>query len=305
MIKSDFPYRQLIILAYLCAFSLLIESCANNTAVVPTKTQVFNPSHIPSAPQSPTLTMTFTPTLSPAQQATREFQNSIFATAQSEMAILPGCGAPIDRNYSPDGNWVAIQCVNYGMGVYNSKDLANAWFFSYYETFGLKYENGNHFGSLMPKHWSVDGKYLYFAPFIGGDGGCEWYIEGQALLQLDLSTGKLSEILSPTIDSTYYNFSFSHDDKYLAYFETWKEHPVLNLLDLVAGTKQEVPLGKKYSGAGFLIWSPDNKQALFSARSGEECEGMIYYIVLMNMNNHSQKIILEEKNSRLSSFPMD
>jgi hypothetical protein len=291
-------------LASFCISGLLIVSCASQQTSTPTFVRSPETSTLARLVPNGKLTETLTPTLLlPIEDATQEVQNFINATMTArqttldakwatQSAILPSCGYWGPETYSPDGNWIAFECLEPGIGVYNRKDTSIAWYFSYYKTFGLKYDNGNHFGKLIPKHWSNDRKYLYFAPFVGGDGGCPIYNEGQALFRLDLSSGKYTYILAPVENLSYYNFSFSNGDTYLGYFETWREQQVLKLANLISSQEFEIPLDKNYSGAGFLIWSQDNTQVFFSARTGEECENMKYDVITMSVNNHDQKTIL-------------
>jgi len=201
----------------------------------------------------------------------------------------------LTQSYSPDGKWLAAECSEHGMIVSSLTDHSRSWFFSYRNIYGVKYDNGNEFGEVQPKHWSADGRYLYFVPFFYGDGGCAFYYQAQGLLRLDLSSGEYTELLSPDKNGFTYNISFSEDDRYLGYIQTWTEYPTLILNNLVAQTQQEVLLGDQYSGAGNFVWSQDHTQALFSARSGNDCLDMTYYLVLLNMNDFEQKVILEEK----------
>lgn len=205
------------------------------------------------------------------------------------------CGEFINPGFSPDEDWVAAECSEHGMAVSNTSDRSRSWFFSYLNIYGAKYDNGNAFGQVQPKHWSQDGRYLYFVPFFYGDGGCAIYYQAQGLFRLDLSSRKYTELLAPDENGFTYNISFSGDDKYLGYIETWTEHPILVLNDLVTQTRMEIPLGNQYSGAGNFVWSQDHTQALFSARSGKDCLDMTYYLVLLNMNDFEQKVILEGK----------
>jgi Tol biopolymer transport system component len=295
----------------------LLGACSIGPASAPTPDQPTSPTQPaqisqvsilePAITTVPVLTLTpsltLTPGLSPAQQATRLFENSSLATAEAEVTILADCGAPLERYYSPDQNWVAVECVNHGsLGIYNPKNPSKAWLLSYYEVFGLKHADGSFSGRLIPKHWSVDGKYLYFFPHEDDEAGCIWYPEGQGLLQLDLLTGKFSEILVPDENSIDYNFSFSNKDTYLGYFETGQEHPTLYLRNMLSGAIQKIFIGEQFTEAGFLVWSPDNRQVLFSARAGADCNNMTYYLVLINPRNYTQKIILEGKTARFLPF---
>ena len=303
-----FRHHQWTTLIFICMSGLWVGACSFGQVSTPTPDQPASPSRPSQTPQasalkpSLTLTASLTPDLSPAQQATHLFENTSSATVEAEMTILAGCGAPLERYYSPDRNWVAVECINNGgLGVYNPTDPSKAWFLTYYEAFGLKHANGSFSGRLIPKHWSVDGKYLYFFPHQSGDPGCISYPEGQALLRLNLSTGKFSEILVPDEESgnyNVYNFSFSNNDAYLGYFETGQEHSTLYSRNMLSGAIQKILIGEQFTEAGFLVWSPDNRQVLFSARSGADCNNMTYYLVLINPRNYTQKIILEGKTAR-------
>ena len=171
---------------------LSVGACTNQ---VPTPTQtlvVVTPQAIQTTLSIPTSTLTST--LSPQQQVTKEYPDSAIATMDAEMTIIPNCVLPLYRDHSPDGSWIALECLENGIGVYNLNDSSKSWYFSYYDTFGSRYENGNRSGRLKPEHWSVDGKYLYFAPFIGGDGGCVYYAEGQALFRLAVCVNEMRQL---------------------------------------------------------------------------------------------------------------
>lgn len=283
---------------FLFGFSIFISSilgaCAKK-ATSPIPTQIFTPSATIKS-SSPTLPISIIPNFSSTQTISSETKNSIIATvdarATKERSILPDC-VIINRSYSPDGRWLAFECNASGIGIYNLEDNSKVWRLSYDEVFGLKYGVSNSFGRLIPKHWSIDGKYLYFTPFEGGDGGCVIYNEGKALFRINLLSGEFFEIIAPSQDFSNYNFSFSTDDIYLGLIETWREHPILKLHNLISDTQQEILLGEQYSGAGYVIWSPDNSYIFFSARSGNECDKMTYYLILMSMRSREQKIIME------------
>jgi hypothetical protein len=71
---------------------------------------------------------------------------------------------------------------------------------------------------------------------------------------------------------------------------------------MLSGAIQKIFIGEQFTEAGFLVWSPDNRQVLFSARSGADCNNMTYYLVLINTRNYTQKIILEGKTARFLPF---
>jgi len=52
-----------------------------------------------------------------------------------------------------------------------------------------------------------------------------------------------------------------------------------------------------------MVWSPNNDQLIFSARSsGEDCFDLDYYVVSLDLENLDQKIIVQGK--ELTLFPV-
>lgn len=213
----------------------------------------------------------------------------------TENVLFPWCGPENRRFYSDSGDWVASRCINRSMGVYNAKDLRKKFYFTFREVYGSKYENGNGDGQIVPIHFSHDEEYYYFTVYHPGDGGCGNYADYMALFKLNLTTGEITEQVTPE-EKNYYNFSFSSDDKFLAYFTSNLGNPNLYLQDLNNNEKKMISINDVYSDAGFMVWSPDNDQLIFAARSGEDCFDMDYYVVSINLNNFKQKVIIQEKN---------
>jgi hypothetical protein len=242
-----------------------------------------------------------------AEQATRDYEATIIVRGNAHWAtveaIFPNCGAPNNTEYSPDGKWVAIECINLFTGIYNLENPSITWQVPYYEIFGYEYDDGNHYGNLRVTHWSADSRYVYLSPLPCCMDGCLDYIHGMALLRLDTLTGKVTFTLQSGGDLKFYNVSFSKDDQYMAYFRLWLDHPILNIQNLITGKDQHIPLGEQFSDAGYVVWSPDQNRVVFSARSGEECADMIYYVVMVNLADLSQTIISEGVGLRY--YPVD
>jgi hypothetical protein len=125
------------------------------------------------------------------------------------------------------------------------------------------------------------------------DGGCPAYDDGISLVRLDLITGEVTQTLRPGDDYTLYGFSFSEGDTYLAYWRTWIEHPILNIQNLVTGEEQHIPLGEQYSEAGDVVWSLDKSQVVFSARNMDNCENMVFYLVMLDLSDFNQRVLWE------------
>ena len=306
--RNSFCSPKLIVaLAFLC---LLLAACGGGQVVTPVVTGTAAPS-LTATVKPPTSTLLPAPTSTPTSRPTNtsapsqtpdltlaatkkvatEARSTEKALAATEEAIL-GCD-PVDRSYSPDGAWVAIECAESVTGVYNRSVPTITWQIDYSETFQLQYYEESMWGYMHPIHWSPDGGYLYLMPTpLGMDGGCPWYVDGMALLRLDLATGDATYTLSPA--KGFYDVSFSRGGGYLAYFRNWIEPPALNLLNMVTGDEQYILLDKQYTGAGDVLWSPDGSRIVLSARAGEDCEHMTYSLIMIELGDLSQSVLLEQ-----------
>jgi hypothetical protein len=209
---------------------------------------------------------------------------------------VAGCDAIAERHYSPNGNWVVVECLNGKTGVY-LKDTSIVWVLPYEMVFE-KDDEWNESGSLFPSHWSNDGRYLFLSAYPKYvDWSCGTYARGIALFRLDLVTGEASKMLT-VVDTTdnyyFYGFSFSDDDSYFVYYQTWLEHPVFNIQNIATGEEQTISLGMQYDGAGDVVWSPDKNKIVFSARVGTECENFVYSVVMMDMSDFSQTTLMAD-----------
>ncbi len=288
--------KAVLVVALLWFAGALVTSCAGSMESSPGATEVAT--IVARTVLSVTPAITPTRTASPQELATWQADESrnqtAVALATTEQALLPGCGGFSDRTYSPNASWVVLRCLNSGMGVYSVSDSSKAWYFSYNDVYGSKYQNGLHNGYVLPLHWSNDSRYLYFTALWVGDGGCPMYLDGSALYRLDLSSGQYSLLIGPRDAAPYGSFSFSNGDAYVANIQrSADEHAVLTLLDLASLTKKDILLGNKYVEGGSLIWSPDNRQVFFSARRGEDSCNMTYYLVLLDLKDRVQRIVLQ------------
>jgi len=295
-------------------FSLLLAACSVQ-AVQTVPTSTFTPTpNLPPDPPTPTRgrpTKTPTPSRTPAPTPTRTATPTATATYSladlatiavnktdeaeweirqaTEEVRFPGCTSDNRaRSYSPDQKWVARVCMDV-TGVYSLLDPTRYYLMKRgdYEIDGEKL-----FGYYFPVHWSGDGRYLYLSFYPQyGDGGCVDYTEGIILQRLDLVTGEKTTTL-PGTNWQFYNFAFSQDDRYLAYFETWLDFPVLNIVNQMNSELQRIPIGAQYSEAGDMLWAPDNSYVIFSTRTGQECEEMVYYLILLKLDDRSQTTIL-------------
>ena len=112
-----------------------------------------------------------------------------------------------------------------------------------------------------PFHWSRDGRYLYFTNEPVPDG-CAVFVNGSDLKRLDLTTGRVQEMLPPKA----WWLSLSPDETKLAYIYWNGEALEIVLRDLATGAERRAKLDASLddSQAGSIVWSPDGKALMLT-----------------------------------------
>jgi hypothetical protein len=199
---------------------------------------------------------------------------AVLATFQ---ALGPMCDYSFYQTVSPDEKWIAVACQDAAAGETRvwSMDGQRKWAIAF-ETSELRPE-----GIVMPVHWSPDSHYLYLATNPQADGWPLYFVDGSALLRLDLQTGQVSKILRPHADGTpSYAFAFSPDDKTLVYLDNWGWYDLtLHILDIPSGQKQSIDLDSQLAIAGRMTWSPSGEQ-LFLLGSTSNSDFLLALVVL-------------------------
>jgi hypothetical protein len=244
-----------------------------------------------------------TPTLSQAERATLEAGMTNIAAYEAllatETVILPDCLITSDRSYSPNGSWTAVRCLNNMTGIYNVNDHSIAWQLRYDDLFGMQYDDGHQFGDLKVAHWSRDERFLYLLPHPWGlDGGCPVFHGGRALIKLDLQNGEINYVLEPQERYLFYDVSFSDDDSEMAYTMSIDIPPIINIRNMLDGVEHQFNIGEPFTGAGYVIWSPEKGRVIFSAVSGLECNEQVFYLVEMSLADRHLKVLTEDKHFR-------
>ena len=136
-------------------------------------------------------------------------------------------------------------------------------------------------------HWSKDGNFAYLIPSfccvdVPQDIFFNGFQRGVGLYRLDLKTGKLAVVLppSPTSVDAGYAFSFSLNDKYLAYLglENLNE---INVNTLKTGSVEKISLNK-YDFCGRFTWSADSKKLAFICGLYENDDKQLYAYLWMD-----------------------
>ena len=264
-------------LTLLIVLAVFLAGCATSTpspATVPaqpTKTQV-----PPTVEASATLalpTATTEPTAIPATSTPN-------ARQQEQEAILPlvePCSfAEQDISYSPNKTWAVVACIgdNPEDGI-TTKIVRRGgdmlWSLSFNELYLQPYRSGDPAmgtllkASFIPVRWTKNEDFVYLAvktvdeetPYKSYDG----------LFRIDLATGNIRTVLKPSIAplATTYDFKFSPNGNKLAYINQSVGPMAIVIIDTGTGEESRITLDARFTQAGGLVWSQNEKQLVVSA----------------------------------------
>ena len=162
---------------------------------------------------------------------------------------------------SPNGEWAVFWGVKGSGGGLKiiRLDGEKLWEVYVYDLLGID-EDFTGAGSVWPAHWSRDGHYFYVIPRLEGDGGdFGFWRKGEKLIQLDLLTGQWIDTKMGSA------FSFSPDDKYLAY----RGQDGVHIHNLQTGVERKFTLPSDIKKFGHFTWSPDSDRIAFIAYPSE------------------------------------
>lgn len=147
-----------------------------------------------------------------------------------------------------------------------------------------------------PKHWSPDGRYLYFTNAPVPDG-CALFVDASGLQRLDLQDGSLVEVLPP--DSTW-TLTVAPDGERVAY----TQGDELYVLTLATGNYSATKLDMLEADAqwGRIVWAPDSQQLAFTVAYAP-CQPPQWRqsIVLADVRTHTVKTLIEKDDRLLTT----
>ena len=246
------------------------------------------------APQ--TLPPTWTPT--PAATAIPTFTHTDAATFTPVPAFTPlayptndSLGVLLERFqqslFSPNGRWAAYREPN-KIRVENA-ETKQVW--------TLPCELFDECSVLFPLKWSRNSQILYFAPAPANSGSPPDITLFTALGTINVRSGKW-ELLLPDSDH-YYDFTFSPDDKYLAYTQSSGNLPgdpsvTLGIVGTESKKGQQFTLDGVYGGN--IVWSPFKYRFIFQTQDPATGSSILYF----DMDTNVLKYVLRDEQSDFS-----
>jgi len=189
--------------------------------------------------------------------------------------------------FSPNGQWAAYREPN-KIRVENAEEKRE-W--------TLPCELFDECSALFPLKWSRNGRILYFAPAPANSGSPANITLFTALALIDVRTGKW-ELLLPDSER-YYDFTFSPDDKYLAYTQSSGNLPgdasvTMGILGVEKKKGQQFTLEGVYGGN--IVWSPFKYRFIFQIQDPDQGSSILYF----DMDTNVLKYVLRDEPSDFS-----
>ena len=149
---------------------------------------------------------------------------------------------------------------------------------------------------LFPIKWSRDGRVLYFAPAPSESGAPAGIYLFTALAMIEVKSGKW-EMLLPDSDH-YYDFTFSPDEKFLAYTQSSGDLPgdpsvIVGILTLKNKKAQQHKLDGVF--AGNIVWSPFKPRFIFQIQDPEKGSSIAYF----DIDTNTLRYVLRDEQSDL------
>jgi WD40 repeat protein len=235
---------------------------------------------------TPTSTATIIPTFTEAATFT-----PVPAFTQPARPTNDSLGDLVERYqqsiFSPNGQWAAYREPN-KIRVENAEEKRE-W--------TLPCELFDECSVLFPLKWSRNGRILYFAPAPANSGSPANITLFTALAQIDVRSGKW-ELLLPDSDR-YYDFTFSPDDKYLAYTQSSGNLPgeasvTMGIMGTESKKGQQFTLDGVY--AGNIVWSPFKYRFIFQTIDPDKGSSIVYFDLETNL----LKYVLKDEQSDFS-----
>lgn len=269
----------------LVVITLLLTACANQTVLGATQTATI--SNFVSPPQSSPTPLRVTPKPQP----------SVTLTPIPSLTPIPTeVFSPIDTFeptlISPDGKWTAYFAEFYNTHIrVTNADETVFWEISEPELDGREV-------ALKPFRWSHDNHYLYFTLWFSVDGYLPFFYNGAGIKRLDVTTGKISEILPRESFSDgpmkLTAFAISPDDKQLAYITFVDEQLRLIIRNLTTHRERRLWL-KGYLSAGNILWSSNQNQLVLALVTGDDWDSKRIGLAQVNVNGLSYTMLIQDE----------
>ena len=223
----------------------------------------------------------------------------VTATAITPIATWDGA---IATYISPDKKWIAKLYDDYPLDKTEivSADSLTTWTVQYSEEELMRLDLSGIDVTFRPRHWSIDGRYVYLSASISGDGP-NYFCDGFILHKLDLLTGELTAFHPNQLAHPFscYDFSFSPDETWFSYFEEFETPLILHLRNLKTGAKKQIPLDVQLAQASSSLWSPKENKLVFTGCTqfmSYKGECWFFSLIQIDLNDLSIKTLIPNAN---------
>lgn len=172
---------------------------------------------------------------------------------------MADAGSVVWTETSPDGQWIARvegTGADGSSGLYRvrltltSADGVRTWRV-------VDEERAAGLGATTPQglHWSADGTRFYFTN-VPSVEGCAWFVNGTDLHRVDLTTGRVTELLP----ESGLALALSPDETRVAYIGYGERGMVVRDLVIAAEQPMNIAVGPEAPTITQMVWSPDSER---------------------------------------------
>ncbi|MRS03779.1 hypothetical protein EG832_11250, partial [bacterium] len=245
-------------------FIIFLASCSN-TQSTPDQVNILPSITAPSSEHTATL---------PSDETATPLITLVAKYTPTPRLITPAPseGTFLDQSViSPDGQWTALPAFETLASGYRvsltitNRDKSVVWTPVDYKGDGLGYSFPN------PKRWSADSRYFYYLESTVADGCGDFYPVDKNWQRIDVQTGVVDRIDLPpgrghmsSPDESLLAYTTDSKDVDLVILTTTDQSEIKIPLPIIAA-KDQVPQ------AGGIRWSPDGKQLILAAATGDIC----------------------------------
>lgn len=240
-------------------------------------------SHLPSDQTTDPTVAAVARSSAETQEADRAFYEATSVAKATLQAEFPGsCQSGDGVSISPDGKWLTNDCGDF---LILSQDGSKKISISKADVSPPDYPVTN----IFPIHWSNDNHYVFFSTYT-----CCVDLDVYSTDGLLYRVDTLSEKWSKIIDGDYY--SFSPTDRRLLYilqgYRKKGEPTQFHIVDQLSGTEETINL-QNFEQAGHIIWSPDGKNFVATAKIGSDLiENSQFALFFISIDEQSMVNIL-------------
>ncbi len=193
----------------------------------------------------------------------------------------------IELGTSPNGEWEvwrSIPLLQKSVLSIRNIDRQQEWVVEWIEDVGFVGVE------LYVAHWSLEGRYVYISYNPVLHLGCNPPGHFLRLVRLDLSNGKVVNVLP---EGSYLSVSFSEDSQTIAYVAV-RRPQVIQTHNFVTGANRDYPVDSGNDWIIAMLWSAGKDRLVFTASNYDFLDCYVTDVFLLNLETGGLKLLIQD-----------